>query len=279
MKLPQKLEQGEFVVLAEMEPPKGTDIEAMVTNARRVKGKVDAFIVPEMSNAVMRMSSLGGALVLQNQGLECVIQVCCRDRNRLAIQGDLLAAGALGISGVMAVTGEDPSFGDHHQARAVNDIDLIQLLGVVEDLKKGRDMAGIELAGAPDFLLGTTSDSGAWQVSRNGSGGDEEAGGCRGEIFRDAAAVRSGSHPAVHAPDGWQFGGDIADGSAAQVFGNGSIYRPQHALYPYPGRACRKDSDGAGQGEGVRMDCVGDDFELEGGRVCGCGDFHYRVGA
>ena len=161
MKLPQKLEQGEFVVLAEMEPPKGTDVEAMVTNARRVKGKVDAFIVPEMSNAVMRMSSLGGALVLQNQGLECVIQVCCRDRNRLAIQGDLLAAGALGISGVMAVTGEDPSFGDHHQARAVNDIDLIQLLEVVEGLKQGRDMAGIELAGSPDFLLGTTSGFGS----------------------------------------------------------------------------------------------------------------------
>ncbi len=161
MKLPRKLEQGEFVVLAEMEPPKGTDVEAMITNARRVKGKVDAFIVPEMSNAVMRMSSLGGALVLQNQGLECVIQVCCRDRNRLAIQGDLLAAGALGISGVMAVTGEDPSFGDHHRARAVNDIDLIELLGVVEELKKGRDMAGIELAGAPEFLLGTTSGFGA----------------------------------------------------------------------------------------------------------------------
>lgn len=149
------------MVLAEMEPPKGADVEAMKTNARRVKGKVDAFIVPEMSNAVMRMSSLGGALVLQNQGLECVLQVCCRDRNRLAIQGDLLAAWAVGIPSVMAVTGEDPSFGDHHQARAVNDIDLIQLLGVIQDMKQGKDMAGIELSGAPDFLVGTTSGFGA----------------------------------------------------------------------------------------------------------------------
>jgi methylenetetrahydrofolate reductase (NADPH) len=161
MGLKQKIEAGEFVVLAEMEPPKGVDVAEMVTNAKRVKDGVDAFVVPEMSNAVMRMSSLGGAMVLRDEGLPTVFQVCCRDRNRLAIQGDLLAAYALGITNVMAVAGEDPSYGDHHQARSVHDIDLITLIGVIDRLRQGRDMAGIELSGAPDFLIGSTAEAGA----------------------------------------------------------------------------------------------------------------------
>lgn len=161
MRLKQKIEAGEFIVLAEMEPPKGVDVSAMVTNAKRVKDGIDGFVVPEMSNAVMRMSSLGGAMVLRNEGLPTVFQVCCRDRNRLAIQGDLLAAYALGITTVMAVSGEDPSYGDHHQARPVYDIDLIELIGTADRLNKGRDMAGIELSGAPDFLIGATTEAGA----------------------------------------------------------------------------------------------------------------------
>jgi 5,10-methylenetetrahydrofolate reductase len=119
MRLQEKLASGEFVILAEMEPPKGTDVSAMVANAANVKRMVDAFMVPEMSNAVMRMSSLGGALLLQSKGLETVMQVCCRDRNRLALQGDLLAAQALGVPTVMAVAGEEITHGDHHQAKAV----------------------------------------------------------------------------------------------------------------------------------------------------------------
>lgn len=161
MRLKQKIEAGEFVVLAEMEPPKGVDVSAMLANAKRVKDGIDGFVVPEMSNAVMRMSSLGGAMVLQNEGLPTVFQVCCRDRNRLAIQGDLLAAYALGITTVMAVSGEDPSYGDHHQARPVYDIDLTELIGTADRLNKGRDMAGIELSGAPDFLIGATTEAGA----------------------------------------------------------------------------------------------------------------------
>lgn len=161
MLLKNKIEAGEFIVLAEMEPPKGVDVAEMVTNAKRVKDGVDAFVVPEMSNAVMRLSSLGGAMILQNEGLPTVFQVCCRDRNRLAIQGDLLAAYALGIANVMAVTGEDPSYGDHHQARSVYDIDLITLIGVVDRLRQGRDMAGIELSGAPDFLIGSNTEAGS----------------------------------------------------------------------------------------------------------------------
>jgi 5,10-methylenetetrahydrofolate reductase len=156
MQLQKKLTDGEFVVLAEMEPPKGTDTVAMIANAWAVKGKVDAFVIPEMSNAVMKMSSLGGALLLQSRGLETVLQVCCRDRNRLALQGDLLAAQALGVPNLMAVAGEEITHGDHHKARAVYDLDLLELLGAVQMLQSGRDMAGVDLQGAPDFFVGST---------------------------------------------------------------------------------------------------------------------------
>jgi methylenetetrahydrofolate reductase (NADPH) len=160
MGLQEQLEAKEFVVLAELEPPKGTDFSGAVSSAMSVKNAVDAFLVPEMSNAVMRMSSLGGAMVLANKGLETVMQVCCRDRNRLALQGDLLAAQALGIKNVMAVSGEDISFGDHHKARAVNDIDLLELLGAIRTLMSGKDLAGIELKGAPQFFVGSTVNAG-----------------------------------------------------------------------------------------------------------------------
>jgi 5,10-methylenetetrahydrofolate reductase len=161
MQLKRKFKAGEFAILAEMEPPKGVDISQMVSNARRIKDAVDAYVVPEMSNAVMRMSSLGAAMILQGQGMESVVQVCCRDRNRLALQADLLAAFGCGITNVMAVTGEDPSYGDHHQARPVNDIDIFELLQTIRELQNGRDMAGIELAGSPEFTVGSTANVGA----------------------------------------------------------------------------------------------------------------------
>jgi len=156
MALERKLEAGQFVLLAEMEPPKGTDTTRMVSNALRVKGEIDACVVPEMSNAVMRMSALGAAMLLEGKGIETVMQVSCRDRNRLALQADLLAAAAYGIQNVMAVTGEDPSFGDHHEAKAVYDIDLPDLLDAIHTLQEGRDMAGIDLTGSPVFLVGST---------------------------------------------------------------------------------------------------------------------------
>ncbi|OQX25577.1 MAG: 5,10-methylenetetrahydrofolate reductase [Desulfobacteraceae bacterium IS3] len=162
MLLKSKFDQGKFIVLAEMDPPKGADISAMAENAAKVKGKADAFVVPEMNSAVMRMSALGAAMVLQSKGMETVMQVCCRDRNRLALQADLLGAAACGIRSLMAVKGEDPRFGDHHQAKAVYDIDRLELLQAVRMLQQGRDMAGIELAGAPVFdAVGSTVNAGA----------------------------------------------------------------------------------------------------------------------
>ncbi|MFO7751643.1 MAG: methylenetetrahydrofolate reductase [Desulfobacteraceae bacterium] len=155
MQFKKRLEAGEFACLVQVEPPKGTDVSVMQNSAVQVKGVADAFLIPEMGNAVMRMSSLGAALVLREKGLDTVIQVNCRDRNRLALQGDLLAAAALGITSVMAVTGDDPSFGDHHKAKAVYDITHEELLKGIGSLEKGRDMAGVELSGSASFVKGS----------------------------------------------------------------------------------------------------------------------------
>jgi 5,10-methylenetetrahydrofolate reductase len=161
MTLEQKFDSGAFVTLAEMEPPKGVDVAEMIGYAKRVKDRVTAFLIPEMNQAVMRMSALGGAMVLQSQGMETIMQICCRDRNRLALQGDLLAAGACGVRNIVVVGGEDPSYGDHHQARAVHDITPIDLLKAIQSLQGGRDMAGVDLNGAPAFVVGSTTHAGA----------------------------------------------------------------------------------------------------------------------
>ena len=160
MQLKRKLEAGEFALLAEIEPPKGVDVNHMLNSAGKVKEEVSAFIIPEMSNAVMRMSALGAAMMVQNKRMETIMQVSCRDRNRIALQADLLAAYACGIQNIMAVTGEDPSYGDHHQAAAVYDIDIDQLLGAIAALQTGKDMAGIELDGKPSFFVGAAANAG-----------------------------------------------------------------------------------------------------------------------
>ncbi len=170
-----KLEAGEFVLLAEMEPPKGVDVSEMVTNVTRIKGLVDGCVVPEMNSAVMRMSSLGGAVLLQGIGMPAIMQVNCRDRNRLALQADLLAAYACGVRGIMAVTGDDPRFGDHPQAKPVYDIGLMDLLQAISRLQQGRDMAGIELQGPPSFKVGSTINPGVKKELLNKEVEDFEA--------------------------------------------------------------------------------------------------------
>jgi methylenetetrahydrofolate reductase (NADPH) len=137
------------------------NVAATVTHAKRVKDRVSAFLVPEMNHAVMRMSALGAAMLLEQDGMETVMQMCCRDRNRLALQGDLLAAAACRVRNIAVVGGEDPSFGDHHQARAVHDVSLLELLRVIQTLQSGRDMSGVELDGTPNFLVGSTTHAGA----------------------------------------------------------------------------------------------------------------------
>lgn len=160
MSFRKKIESGDFVILGEFDPPKGSDFSGMLAQAIKIKGRIDTIVVPEMARSVLKASSLGGAAFLQLNGIETILQVCCRDRNRLALQADILAANALGISNIMAIPGDDIRFGDHPQAREVNDLNLIELLQTIETLQSGKDMAGIELFGTPEFLTGSVLNAG-----------------------------------------------------------------------------------------------------------------------
>jgi 5,10-methylenetetrahydrofolate reductase len=161
MTLQEKMRSGKFVVLGEFEPPKGADLSPLSRSAALTRGRLDAVVIPEMANAVLKASSLGGCAFLQREGMETVFQLCCRDRNRLALQADILAAAGLGVRNLMAVPGEDIRFGDHPQARTVNDLDLMGLLETVQKLQAGKDLSGIELRGSPRFCVGSTLDTGA----------------------------------------------------------------------------------------------------------------------
>jgi methylenetetrahydrofolate reductase (NADPH) len=161
MTLQEKIRSRKFVVLGEFEPPKGADFSPLSKSAALTRGRLDAVVVPEMANAVLKASSLGGCAFLQREGIETVFQLCCRDRNRLALQADVLSAAALGVRNLMAVPGEDIRFGDHPQARTVNDLDLMGLLETVQKLQNGKDLSGIELRGPARFCVGSTLDTGA----------------------------------------------------------------------------------------------------------------------
>jgi 5,10-methylenetetrahydrofolate reductase len=160
MELRNRFNVGEFAVLVELVPPKGVDISGMVKTAGKIGDKVTAFVVADMAAAVMHMSALGAAMILQQKGFQAVMQVCCRDRNRLALQGDLLAAYAGGVTSLMAVTGENLRYGDHHEAAAVDDLDLIGLIEAAGSLGQGKDLSGAELAGSPRFFCGTAVNVG-----------------------------------------------------------------------------------------------------------------------
>jgi 5,10-methylenetetrahydrofolate reductase len=125
-----------------------------MTDARRIKGRVDAVVIPDMDNGVMRMSALAGGVLAQQQGLEAIIHVYGRDRNRMALQGDLLAAHVLGIQNLIVVSSEDMANGDHRDAAVVDDLDEIGILGAIATLQDGKDLAGFVLDGSPRFLTG-----------------------------------------------------------------------------------------------------------------------------
>jgi len=161
MSLQALLEAGKSVVTAEVGPLKGTDITEMEETAELLRAKVDAVNVTDQQSAVMRLGSLATCHLLKDRGLDPIFQLTCRDRNRLALQSDLLSAYVLGIKKVLAITGDLPALGDHPQAKPVYDLDSVQLLQVIERLNEGYDMAGNELKGKPNFFPGAVVNPGA----------------------------------------------------------------------------------------------------------------------
>jgi 5,10-methylenetetrahydrofolate reductase len=160
MGLQESLAAGKFVITSEIGPPKGTHIQEMLADAELLRGRVEAINVTDLQSSVMRLGSLAVCHLLQEKGLDPIFQVTCRDRNRLALQADLLSASVLGIKNVLALTGDYASLGDHPQAKPVFDLDSVSLLGVIKKLESGTDMVGNALQGAPKFFSGAVVNPG-----------------------------------------------------------------------------------------------------------------------
>ena len=154
MSLRSQFEAGKFVVTTEIGPLKGTDTTEVEEVAELLKGKIDAANATDQQSSVMRLGSMVTCHILKQKGLEPIIQMTCRDRNRLALQSDLLSAWVMGIENVLALTGDLPEMGDHPQAKKVYDLDSITLLQAITRLNEGFDMSGSELQGKPDFFSG-----------------------------------------------------------------------------------------------------------------------------
>ncbi len=156
-----ELAKRKFVVTAEVGPPKGVDIKEVLENAEALHGRVDAVNATDQQSSVMRLGSLATCHILKDKGLEPILQMTCRDRNRIALQSDLLSAYVLGIENVLCLTGDFVALGDHPQAKSVFDLDSVSLLGGARGLEQGKDLSGKDLTGAPRFCLGAIVTPGA----------------------------------------------------------------------------------------------------------------------
>ncbi len=148
------LKSDKFVVTSEIGPPKGTNIEKMLHHIDLLKDKVDALNVTDHQSSVMRFPSIGGCLAIKERGGEPILQVTCRDRNRLALQAELLFAYTRGIRNVLCLTGDAVVVGDHKAAKGVFDLDSAQLLQTIRQMEAGKDLGENELDGAVEFCAG-----------------------------------------------------------------------------------------------------------------------------
>lgn len=155
MTFKERLDSGKFAVVVELQPPKGNDLSEVFENAELLKGRVDAINVPELQNAIMRLGSLSACALLKAKGLEVILNLSCSDRNRLALQSELLSASALSLKNVLILQGDHPSIGDHFEAQPVFDLDVVGLLGAAKRLQEGYDLMGNDLKGKPQFYVGT----------------------------------------------------------------------------------------------------------------------------
>ena len=155
MRITELFDNGEFVVTAEVGPPKGFHLEHLVEEAKEYLSGITAVNVTDNQSSVMRTSTLATCALMKQAGLTPIYQATCRDRNRLALQSDLLGAAALGIENILCLTGDHTKMGDHPGAKPVFDLDSVSLLYAASQLEKGVDLAGNELVGeAPKFAKG-----------------------------------------------------------------------------------------------------------------------------
>jgi 5,10-methylenetetrahydrofolate reductase len=160
-KLKESLEKGKFVITGEIAPPKGTDVSKCLHEAEVIKDRVVAVNVTDLQSSVMKAGSLVVSKLLLDRNIEPVFQLTCRDRNRLALQSDLLSVAILGVENVLCLTGDFTTLGDHPEAKPVFDLDSVQLINTAKTLEGGFDMAGKPLEGNPKFFLGAVVNPGA----------------------------------------------------------------------------------------------------------------------
>jgi len=161
MSLKDKIKEGKFIITGEIGPPKGVDLKEVMEDALLIKDRVDAINVTDLQSSVMRVGSLAVCKLLIEKGIEPIFQMTCRDRNRLALQSDLLSAWVLGIKNVLALTGDHPALGDHPDAQGVFDLDSVLLVKTIKALNDGKDIKGNELKGKPDFFTGCVVNPGS----------------------------------------------------------------------------------------------------------------------
>jgi methylenetetrahydrofolate reductase (NADPH) len=162
MKLTERVKDGKFVITCEVGPPKGIEVEKLIDELEPLRSKIDAFNVTDLQSSVLRAGSMATCRLLKDKDFEPIMQLTCRDRNRLGLQSDILSAAVLGIENLLCLTGDHPQLGDHPGAMPVFDLDSVQLLSAAKGLMNGKDMAGNELEGAPpQFALGATVNPGA----------------------------------------------------------------------------------------------------------------------
>ena len=149
MRISELFDNGQFVVTAEVGPPKGIHLDHMVEEAKMYLKDLDAVNITDNQSSVMRTSTLATCVALKNAGLNPIYQATCRDRNRIALQSDLLGAAAMGIDNILCLTGDHTKMGDHPGAKPVFDLDSVSLLYTASQLEGGHDLAGLDLVGEP----------------------------------------------------------------------------------------------------------------------------------
>ena len=154
MSFREKIASNRFVITAEVAPPRGTDWRPVVESIEPLRGKVDAFNVTDCQRSMVRMAPLPMAKLLKDSGYEPILQLTCRDRNRIALQSELLGAYALGIENVCLMTGDFTTLGDQPDAKPVFDLDSVQLIELASQLNSGRLLNGKELKGKVDLFIG-----------------------------------------------------------------------------------------------------------------------------
>ena len=149
MRITELFDNGQFVVTAEVGPPKGIHVDHLVEEAKTYLSGITAVNITDNQSSVMRMGSLPTCVALKNAGLTPIFQITCRDRNRIGLQSDLLGAAMLGIDNILCLTGDHTTLGDHPGAKPVFDLDSVSLLHTVSQLEKGVDLGGNALVGDP----------------------------------------------------------------------------------------------------------------------------------